>query len=234
MSHGTGNVLSDDHSGDYLASLPPTIHKLQPWMKKERNKFAPYQKPQGVNCIELHFAEKSLGRHACNDIPLEDARAGKPLLMRGLRATSDSAFRRALAMKEADREAARLRVLTTAWELEAVDRQREFLIAMQEETMQQFYQSADDIRLFMSVMERRSVDELKNEEDSQVGACSQDLTSLALEDERLNQMEELSGEEGERKVADSRDDLSAILNALVTVESVGMDENEGSEGDHRL
>lgn len=137
-------------------------------------------------------------------------------------------------MKEADREAARLRVLTTALELEAVDRRREFLIAMQEETMQQFYQSADDLRLFMNVMERRSVDELKNEEDSQVGACSQDLTSLALEDEGLNRMEELSGEEEGRKVVDSRDDLSAILNALVTVESVGMDEDEGSEGDHRL
>lgn len=77
MSHGTGNVLSDDHSGDHLASLPLTIHKLQAWVKKERHKFAPYQKPQGASCIELRFAEKSLGRHASNDIALDDARAGK-------------------------------------------------------------------------------------------------------------------------------------------------------------
>ncbi|KAI6169178.1 hypothetical protein EDD17DRAFT_1869001 [Pisolithus thermaeus] len=213
------DILSGDHSGDYLASLPRTIHKLQAWMKKERNKFAPYQKPQGVSCIELRFAEKSLGRHACNNVTLDDARAGKPLLMRGLRAMPDNAFRRALAMKEADREAARLRVLTTA---------------VQEETMQQFHQSADDLWLFMKVMERRSADELKNEEDCQVGACSQDLTSLALEDDRLNQLEELLGEEEERKAVDSRDDSSAILNALVSVESVGMDEVEGSEDDNRL
>lgn len=83
-------------------------------------------------------------------------------------------------------------------------------------------------------MERRSADELKNEEDCQVGACSQDLTSLALEDDRLNQLEELLGEEEERKAVDSRDDSSAILNALVSVESVGMDEVEGSEDDNRL
>ncbi|KAI6009744.1 hypothetical protein PISMIDRAFT_17479 [Pisolithus microcarpus 441] len=224
-----------DHSGDYLAaSLPPAIHKLSACAKQAHNKFTPYHKPHGASSIELRFTEKSLDRHPCNDITLEDARKGKALLMRGLRAMSENTFSKALAMKEADRESARLRALMTAWELEAVSHQREFLLAIQEENMQQFLQSADDLQFFMNILECCSVNELKNEEDFQVGTYGQDLTSLALEDEHLSQMEEVSGERVEREAVNSQDDLLAILAAAVNVDALETDGSETSEDEVHL
>ncbi|KAI6166408.1 hypothetical protein EDD17DRAFT_1786436 [Pisolithus thermaeus] len=194
-----------------------------------RSKFTPYHRPHGASSIELRFTEKSLDRHPCNDITLEDARKGKVLLMRGLKAMSKNTFRKALVMKEADRESARLHALMTAWELEAISRQREFLLAVQEENIQQFLQSADDLQFFTNILEQRSLNTLKNEEDFQVGAYGQDLTLLALEDERLSQMEEVSSERVEREAVDSQDDLSAILAAAVNVDALETDGSETSE-----
>ncbi|KIO01511.1 hypothetical protein M404DRAFT_28552 [Pisolithus tinctorius Marx 270] len=224
-----------DHSGDYLAtSLPPTVHRLSACAKQAHNKCTPYQKPHSASSIELRFTKKSLGRQTYDGITLEDARVGKSLLMCGLRVMPENAFSKALVMKEADRESARLHALMTAWELEAINHQREFLLAIQEENMQKFLQSTDDLRLFMSTMEHRSVNELKHEADFEVGAYGQDLTLLALEDECLAQMEEVSGERGEREAADSEDDLSAILAASITVDALQTDGSEHSDSEDDL
>ncbi|KAI6044257.1 hypothetical protein EDC04DRAFT_2599587 [Pisolithus marmoratus] len=94
---------------------------------------------------------------------------GKPLLIHRLRVMSENAFNKALEMKEADQESTWLCALTTAWELEAVSHWREFLLAIQEENMQHFIQSADDLQLFMNILEHCSVNELKDEENFQVG-----------------------------------------------------------------
>ncbi|KAI6155647.1 hypothetical protein BKA82DRAFT_17489 [Pisolithus tinctorius] len=202
-----------DHSGDYLAtSLPPTVHRLLACAKQARNKCTPYQKPRSASSIELRFTEKSLGRQTYDGITLEDVRVGKSLLMCGL-------------------ESARLCALMTAWELEAINCQREFLLMIQEENMQKFLQSTDDLWLFMSTMEHCSVNELKHEADFEVRAYGQDLTLLALEDECLAQMEEVSGERGEREAADSEDDLLAILAASITVDALQTDGSEHSDSE---
>ncbi|KAI5991667.1 hypothetical protein F5J12DRAFT_786313 [Pisolithus orientalis] len=72
-------------------------------------------------------------------------------------------------------------------------------------------------------MEHHSVNELKHKADFEVRAYGRDLTLLALEDECLAQMEEVSGERREREAADSEDDLSAILAASITVDTLQTD-----------
>lgn len=214
------------HSSDYLSSLPPTVHNLAASVNRARSKFAPYHMRRQPSSIEIRFAEKSLGRRPNHDVALEDVKVGKSTFIRGLRGMPKDAFHRALAMKEAEREAARLRALTTAWELEAINRRKDFLLAAQAEDVQKFVQSADDLQLFMTILEHRSVDELKDEEDFHIAAYGQDLTQLAMEDERLSQMEE---ECGEGKADDARDDLTVMLATLVNADSVGADESEENE-----
>ncbi|KAI6022133.1 hypothetical protein PISMIDRAFT_23785 [Pisolithus microcarpus 441] len=215
-------------SEDYLLTyLPPTIRNISAHARKARGKFPPYHKSHSPKPVELRFAEKSLGRHASDDFTLEDVQAVKLLILPYIHASSPALFR-ALAMKEADRESVRLRTLTTAWELEATNCWKDFLLAVQADDIQKFFDSAEELQFFMTIMECCSVDELKDEEDFHVAAYGQDLTSLALEDERLNQMEGASGDCKAGKEANSEDDLTAILAAAVNVDSI---ETDGSDED---
>ncbi|KAI6098240.1 hypothetical protein EDD16DRAFT_1718086 [Pisolithus croceorrhizus] len=220
-----GNSIPGDNSGDYLSSLPPTIRNLSASVNRTRTKFAPYHLRREPSSIEVRFTEKSLRRRANHNVTLEDVKVGKSTFICGLRGMPKDAFHRALAMKEADREAARLHALTTAWELEAVNRRRDFLLAAQAEDVQRFIRSADDLWLFMTVLEHCSVDELKDEEDFHLAAYGQDLTQLTLEDEHLSQMEECA----EGKAVDSQDNLMVMLATLVNADSVGTDESDEDE-----
>ncbi|KAI6145067.1 hypothetical protein BKA82DRAFT_20870 [Pisolithus tinctorius] len=135
-------------------------------------------------------------------------------------------------MKEADRESRRLRALTTAWEIEAIDCRRDFLLAMQEEEETQFLRSTKDLQFFKDIMERRSVSQLEEEEEYHIGAYGQDLTLLALEDERLNQMEEVTGKFEDNKVLDSKDNLMAFLATSVNVDESDTDVSEEDESEN--
>ncbi|KAI6021208.1 hypothetical protein EDC04DRAFT_2901280 [Pisolithus marmoratus] len=171
--------------------------------------------------------EKSLGRRPNNDVTLKDAKVGRSAFIRGLEGLPENAFQRALEMKEAEREAARLRALTTAWELEAISRRKDFVLAVEAADVQKLIQSDDELRLFKTVLEHRSVDELKDEEALHVAAYGQDLTQFALEDEHLSQIEEAySTDEGD----DSDDDDSAGDDSEDD-DSAGDDSEDDDSGD---
>ena len=101
---------------------------------------------------------------------------------------SDDAVRQALEARRADREAKRLRSLSTAWEIEAADRHRGFLVTLHGQEIQRFNWAADDEALFEKILERGSLEDLENNTDFNIRAYSHDLTSLAVADERLDQM----------------------------------------------
>ncbi|KAI6139185.1 hypothetical protein BKA82DRAFT_24494 [Pisolithus tinctorius] len=126
----------------------------------------------------------------------------------------------------------RLHALTTAWEIKAINHQRDFLLAMQEEEETQFLQSTKDLQFFKDIMEHRSVSQLEEEEEYHIGAYGQDLTLLALEDECLNQMEEVTGKLEDNKVLDSKDNLMAFLATSVNVDESDTDVSEEDESEN--
>ena len=101
---------------------------------------------------------------------------------------SDDAVHQALEARWADREAKHLRALSTAWEIEAADHHRGFLVTLHGQEIQQFNWAADDEALFEKIRERGSLEDLENNTDFYIRAYSHDLTSLAVADERLDQM----------------------------------------------
>ncbi|KAI5996613.1 hypothetical protein F5J12DRAFT_896142 [Pisolithus orientalis] len=207
-------LCNKSYSGDNLSvSIPPAAHNLSACVKHSHTKFMPYKKP---SAIKICFAEKSLGRQSVNDITLEDAQVVKSLiyLLMGL---SERAFQKALAMKEDDQELRQLHALTTAWEIEAINHQRDFLLVMQEEETQ-FIWSTKDLQLFKDIMECCSVSQLEEQDEYHIGAYGQDLMLLALEDEHLSQMEEVTGKLEDNKVLDSKDNLMAFLATSINVD----------------
>ncbi|KAI5983006.1 hypothetical protein F5J12DRAFT_899883 [Pisolithus orientalis] len=121
-----------------------------------------------------------------------------------------------------------LHALTTAWEIKAINHWRDFLLAMQEEETQ-FLQSTKDLQFFKDIMEHHSVSQLEEEEEYHIGAYGQDLTLLALEDEHLNQMEEVTGKLKDNKVLDSKDNLMAFLATSINVDESDTDMSEEDE-----
>ncbi|KAI5993809.1 hypothetical protein F5J12DRAFT_896924 [Pisolithus orientalis] len=87
---------------------------------------------------------------------------------------------------------------------------------MQEEEETQFLWSTKDLQFFKDIMECCSVSRLEEEEEYHIGAYGQDLMLLALEDECLNQMEEVTGKLEDNKVLDSKDNLMAFLATSIT------------------
>ena len=101
---------------------------------------------------------------------------------------SDKAICQVVAARQADRKYKQLRALTTAWEIEASDCQRDFLLTLQEDNIQQFNQSVDEATFFERMLERQSIKELEDNMDFTIAAYGHDLMSLSVADEHLNQL----------------------------------------------
>ena len=146
---------------------------------------------------------------------------------------SDDAVRQALEARRADREAKRLRALSTAWEIEAADRHRGFLVTLHGQEIQRFNWAADDEALFEKILERGSLEDLENNTDFNIRAYSHDLTSLAVADERLDQMgveitrRELGDRPMQRRTtvisASSDDPLRPLNKGICLITSLGLD-----------
>ncbi|KAF9235495.1 hypothetical protein BU15DRAFT_77984 [Melanogaster broomeanus] len=223
---GSDNGHPEDHPEGHSTQavcVPPIVHRLSIYAKRARNKFTPYNRPEGPSPLELRFTEKLLGRVDSSEITLEDEREGKSIFLRGLMGLSDKAMHQALAARQADREAKRLRALCTAWEIEAADRHRNFLLTLHDHEIQQLNWAADDVILFEKILERRSIEELEDHMDFSTGAYGHDLRSLAVMDERLDQMglEVSRRERGRLSTGEGEtpDRLNAILAAAVSADS---------------
>ncbi|KAI5998548.1 hypothetical protein F5J12DRAFT_895493 [Pisolithus orientalis] len=102
---------------------------------------------------------------------------------------------------------------------------------MQEEETQ-FLQSTKDLQFFKDIMEHHSVSQLEEEEEYHIGAYGQDLTLIALEDECLNQMEEVTGKLKDNKVLDSKDNLMAFLATSINVDESDTDVSEEDKSEN--
>ncbi|KAG9310721.1 hypothetical protein JVU11DRAFT_9322 [Chiua virens] len=226
-------ALEDDREdcATHTICLPPIVHRLSTISKRARSKFMPYERSGGPSALELRFTEKSLGRVDSSDITLEDIREpeSRSILLRGLTSLSDRAMRQALEARQADRESKRLRALSTAWEIEASDRHRNLLLTLLEDDTRHLNKAANEVAFFEKVLERRSVKELENDIDFDVGAYGQDLRSLSVVDERLDQLEEeMARRVGGLSAEDETPDrLNAILAAAVSAESDGGIDEDG-------
>ncbi|KIK92849.1 hypothetical protein PAXRUDRAFT_12989 [Paxillus rubicundulus Ve08.2h10] len=171
-------------------SPPPIIHWLPTYAKRACTKFTPYLKPPGPSSPELCFTEKSMGRIDNDDFTLDDTQAGRSIFIRGLMGLSKGEFDLALAAKEADHETKHFRALPTAWEIEALECKRSFLLTAQKENVSKFFESTKDLEFFHKLLEDCSITELEDNSDFNLGAYRHDLTALLVEEERLNQMRE--------------------------------------------
>ncbi|KIK73260.1 hypothetical protein PAXRUDRAFT_21055 [Paxillus rubicundulus Ve08.2h10] len=213
--------VSDD-DGDLVeipalpVSPPPIVHRLPTYAKHACTKFTPYLKPQGPSSLELRFTEKSMGRINNDDFTLDDPQAGRSIFIHGLMGLSKGAFDLALAAKEADHETKRFHALATAWEIEALERKRSLLLTAQKENVSKFFESTKDLEFFHKLLEDRSITELEDNSDFNLGAYRHGLTALSVEEEHLNQMREASNKHSRSvtigaTVPESGDCLAAIL-----------------------
>ena len=231
--HASGR---DGDLGDMTlpVSLPPILHHLSACTRRARTKFTPYHKPRGPSSLELRFTEKSLGRIDNDDFTLEDTQTveflvssylsnlliypqGRNIFVRGLLGLPDEAFHEALAAKEADRETKRFCALATAWEIESLERKRNLLLATQKEHVSRFLESSEEVKFFHKLLRDRSSKELEDSRDFNIGAYRHDLTSLSVEEERLDQMHEARHMRTVKEPAapGSEDRLAAILAATL-------------------
>ena len=133
---------------------------------------------------------------------------------------SEKAMHQALEAREADCESKHLWALSTAWEIEASDRHKQFLLTLHKEEMEHFNWTADEVSFFEKVVERCSMKECEDNLDFNIGAYIQDLKTLSVVDECIDQLElAISHCKGEPPSNNETSDwLNAILVAAISVE----------------
>ncbi|KAI9573717.1 hypothetical protein HD554DRAFT_2035454 [Boletus coccyginus] len=218
---GSPEANHENHTTQTIC-LPPIVHHLSTSSKRARNKFTPYNKPPGPSTLELQFTEKSLGRVDSSEITLEDTQEGRSIFLHGLASLSDQAMSQALEARQADHESKHLRALSMAWEIEASDQHRRFLLTLHKEETSHYTLAANEVTFFEGVLEQCLLKELENDVDFGIRAYGQDLRTLLVVDECLDQleMEMICHGQGELPAEDETPNrLNAILVAAVSMES---------------
>lgn len=156
------NTSSEDDSE--LLALPglPPLKNLSHYVQRAKRQFKPYDKQgHGPNAIELRFFHKSVGTYSNEtDMTLADVKAGKELFERGLRGMSSKAVTQAVVAMQATRESKRLRVLTTAWEIESSVQRTRLLETMMEQDAQEYARSDAEASSFTKLLVGRTSNEL--------------------------------------------------------------------------
>ncbi|KAG1901729.1 uncharacterized protein F5891DRAFT_1187190 [Suillus fuscotomentosus] len=188
----TSNGLSD-----FITAIPepPAITKqLSQYVLRAQRKFKPYDKPHGPlpTALELRYVDRFCGK--CpgeTDMSLADVKAGKDVFERGVALLSKETITQIVVAKRAACESMRLRAMTTAWEIQASSEHSKLLELIFKEEARKFANRAAAVS-FMEMLVPQNKQELEASMDFHVGAYSHDLTSLAVGDLQLEQVEGLA------------------------------------------
>lgn len=118
-------------------------------------------------------------------------RQGKEVFERGVALLSKETINQIIVAKRAACESMRLRAMTTAWEIQASSEHSKLLELIFEEEARKFADRAAAVT-FMETLVPQNKQELESAMDFQIGAYSRDLTSLAVGDLQLEQVEGLA------------------------------------------
>ncbi|KAG1822129.1 hypothetical protein EV424DRAFT_1346780 [Suillus variegatus] len=196
---------SDDTSSsnssleDELRALPEPpaglMRNLSRLVTRAQRQFKPYDLRQGhtPNAIELRFVHRSLGKYSGEtDMNLVDVQEGKEIFERGLRGMSQKTITQAIVAKQATRESMRLRVLTTAWEIESGLQRMKLLECILEQDALEYGRSIAEASHFQRHLVGGNKQELEASVDFNVGVHSHDLASFAVADVQLDHIEGLA------------------------------------------
>lgn len=189
----TNTSSEDDSELLALPGLPPSKN-LSHYVQRAKRQFKPYDKQgHGPNAIELRFFHKSVGTCSSEtDMTLADVQAGKELFERGLRGMSSKAVTQAAVAMQATRESKRLRVLTTAWEIESSVQRAKLLETMMEQDALEYARSDAEASSFTKLLVGRTSDELDIDIDFNIGAYNCDIMSFVVSDVQLDHIEDLA------------------------------------------
>ncbi|KAG1859114.1 hypothetical protein C8R48DRAFT_674099 [Suillus tomentosus] len=192
IENGTYSYVSD-----IITAIPepPAITKqLSRYVLRAQRQFTPYGKPHGrlPNALELRYADRFCGRYPGEtDLSLADVQAGKDVLERGVALLSKETLAQIIVAKRAACESMRLRAMTTAWEIQASSEHSKLLELIFKDEAKKFADRAAAVS-FMETLVSQNKQELESTIDFHVGAYSHDLTSLAVGDLQLEQIEDLA------------------------------------------
>jgi uncharacterized protein YerC len=115
---------------------------------------------------------------------------GKVLLENRLQSLSPEAIAQAVITKRTDVEWRRMRALTTAWEIQAIEEQKRFLQMVLEDDGDTYVNAASEPRdTSLQGISRGNVDELDERLHFCVAVYKPDITSLAVGDKQLDLVE---------------------------------------------
>ncbi|KAG1757985.1 hypothetical protein EDB19DRAFT_1901468 [Suillus lakei] len=189
--------VTNDSSEDELHALPglPPSKNMSYYVQRAKSRFKPYDRRHGhgPNAIELRFFHKSVGKCSGEtDMALADVQAGKELFERGLQGMSGKVAAQAVVAMQATRESKRLRVLTTAWEIESSVQRTKLLEMMLEQDALEFVRSDAEASYFKKLLVGRTSKDLNVDIDFNIGAYSCDVTSFVVADVQLDHIEGLA------------------------------------------
>ncbi|KAG1861053.1 hypothetical protein C8R48DRAFT_774328 [Suillus tomentosus] len=198
-SSSDDTTSSNSSLEDELRVLPEPpagiMRNLSRLVTRAQRQFKPYDPRQGhaPNAIELRFVHRSLGKYAGEtDMNLSDVQEGKEIFERGLRGMSQKTITQAIVAKQATRESMRLRVLTTAWEIESNLQRMKLLECILEQNALEYGRSIAEASYFQRHLVGGNRQELEASVDFNVGVHSHDLATFAVADIQLDHIEGLA------------------------------------------
>jgi hypothetical protein len=115
----------------------------------------------------------------------------------GLSAMSNSTLRKAFRAKQASREAARMRLLTTAWEIEEAEHFAAFLGALHLENKRQLNLASDELDGLRRILSTRSHEEVDDDADYFQAVYDDELEALQLATAHTEKVAELLNSRGQ-------------------------------------
>ncbi|KAG1834944.1 hypothetical protein DFJ58DRAFT_847534 [Suillus subalutaceus] len=174
---------------------PPAITKqLSKYVVRAQQKFKPYEKPHGrfPTALELRYVDRFCRKYPGEtDMSLADVKAGKDVFERGVALLSQETIDQIVIAKRAACESMRLHAMTTAWEIQASSEHSKLLELIFKDEARKFANCAAAVS-FVETLVPQDKQELEAVMDFQVGTYSHDLTSLAVGDLQLEQVEDLA------------------------------------------
>ncbi|KAG1775752.1 hypothetical protein EV702DRAFT_1046648 [Suillus placidus] len=205
LSPSSDDTSNDSSLEDELRALPgPPIsimRNLSRLVTRAQRQFKPYDPHHShasapSNAIELRFVHRSVGKYASEtDMSLADVQElyqGKDIFERGLRGMSHKTVTQAVVAKQATCKSMRLRVLTTAWEIEVNLQCIKLLEFILEQNALEYAHSTADASFFQRQLVGGNKQELEASMDFNVGAHSHDLASFVVADIQLDHIKALA------------------------------------------
>ncbi|KAG2124952.1 hypothetical protein BD769DRAFT_1388599 [Suillus cothurnatus] len=231
LSPSSDSDVTSTSSDDELFALPglPPSKNMSYYVQRAKRQFKPYDRQGHVpNAIELRFFHKSVGKYSSEtNMTLADVQAGKELFERGLQGMSNKAVAQAVVAMQATRECKRLRVLTTAWEIESSVQCTRLLETMMEQDALEYARSDAEASSFKKLLVKRTPKELDIDTDFNIGAYNCDIMSFVVSDVQLDHIEGLArnlrlpGEDNddsmdsEGESSDSKFDISGVVDLFL-------------------